>query len=198
MKYKCRTSKKWFNVRTGTFLQSTHVPLCKWMYAIYLMFTNLKGMSGVRIRRELGITQKSTWFLMRRIRRAMEWTDGKYSDEVEANETYFGGKEGNKHASKKLRVGLGAVGKKAVVGLKGRKTGKVRAKVVDSTDRQTLHQFIEKNVAKGSQVYTADARSYLGVVGFDHEAVRHSVGEYVREMALTNAIEAFLAMLKRG
>ena len=97
-----------------------------------------------------------------------------------------------------FEMGRGTAGKKAVVGVKDRKTKRVRAKVVDDTTRETLHNFIEKNVEKGSQVYTDEAKAYKGLVDFDHESVAHSVGEYVREMAHTNGIEAFWSMLKRG
>ena len=113
------------------------------------------------------------------------------------DETYMGGRERNKHKSRKLKAGRGTVGKTAVVGAKDRKTNKVRAKVTKNTDAKTLQKFVADHAAPGATVYTDDAAAYKGMP-FDHESVRHSVGEYFRDMAHTNGIESFWAMLKRG
>ena len=112
-------------------------------------------------------------------------------------ETYIGGKEGNKHADKKLHAGRGTVGKTAVIGVKDRATNEINAEVIEQTDRLTLHGFILRKVKSDTQVFTDDVRAYLGMP-FDHKAVKHSVGEYVDGMAHTNGIESFWALLKRG
>ena len=109
----------------------------------------------------------------------------------------MGGMERNKHKGKKLNAGRGAVGKTAVVGAKDRKTHKIKAKVVENTDAKTLQKFVVETAANGATVYTDDAAAYKGMP-FDHTSVRHSVGEYVRDMAHTNGIESFWSMLKRA
>ena len=119
----------------------------------------------------------------------------KFSGPVEADEAYFGGKEGNKHAAKKLRAGRGPVGKTAVVGVKDRKTKHVAAQVAYSTDSLTIQGFVRSKVKDGAKLYTDESRAYAGM---DKEAVRHSVGEYVKGKAHTNGMESFWAMLKRG
>ena len=114
----------------------------------------------------------------------------------EADETYIGGKERNKHVKKKLKAGRGAVGKTAVAGVRDRATGHVVAKVVEKTDARTLQGFVATHTAEGAQVYTDDAKAYQGI-DRPHETVRHSVGEYVREQAHTNGLESFWAPMKR-
>lgn len=198
MPYRCRDCRKHFSVRTGTVLAESKIPLQKWLMAIYMMTTARKGIPSTQMARELGITQKSAWFLAQRIRETwLSSFDGDMGDKVEIDETYIGGKEKNKHAHKKLRAGRGAVGKTAVVGILER-GGRVVAMPVQSTDRETLHGIINATVQKGATVYTDDHRSYLNLAGYTHETVCHSVGEYVRNQAHTNGVESFWALLKRG
>lgn len=121
MPYHCRDCKQYFSVRTNTVMQSSRLPLQKWVIAMYLMLTDLKGVSSMKLHRDLGITQKSAWLLSQKIRQGFI-NDGeiKISGSIEVDETYIGGLEKNKHASKRLRKGRGAVGKTAVVGAKQR------------------------------------------------------------------------------
>ena len=132
-----------------------------------------------------------------RIQETLDVHEGKFSGPVEADETYIGGKEGNKHADKKLRAGRGTVGKTAVAGLKDRATNQVRTQVVEKTDASTLQGFIHMNTEFEARVYTDEARAYEGL-NRPHEAVKHSIGEYVRDMVHTNGMESHWAMLKRG
>ena len=171
---------------------------CKWLYAIYLDLTSLKGVSSMRLHRDLGIGQKAAWYMQQRIREAFV-TQGPnvMAGPVEVDETYMGGKERNKHESKKLKAGRGTVGKIAVVGARDRATGQVSAAVVESTDAETLRGFVTDQVAEGATVYTDENRAYRGLP-FEHRTVNHSVGEYVDEMIHTNGVESFWSMLKRA
>ena len=202
MPYRCRDCRAYFSVRTGTALERSKVPLRKWVIAIYLELTSLKSVSSMKLHRDIKVSQPTAWFMLHRIREAWAPKPGgpKFSGPVEVDETYFGGKRANMSNAKRAELadtGRGAVGKMAVVGGKDRESNRVGAKVVESTDKATLQGFVIDHTAPGATVYSDEAAAYKGLP-FDHEAVMHSVAEYVRDQAHTNGVESFWALLKRA
>ena len=197
--YRCTDCRAYFSVKTGTALDSSKVPLRKWAFAIYLEATSLKGIASMKLHRDIKVTQKTAWFMLHRIRETWAEDCNAFSGPVEVDETYFGGKRANmSNAKRKVLEGRGPIGKTAVVGAKDRKTNRVSAQVVEATDSETLQGFVYQHTLEGATVYTDDAHAYRGMVDFKHESVKHSVGEYVRNMAHTNGIESFWSMLKRA
>ena len=200
MPYWCTDCRSYFSVRTGTPMAHSNVPLRKWALAIYLCITSLKSVSSMKLSRDIGVKQATAWFMLHRIREAWaEDGDEPLDGPAEVDETYFGGKRENMPlAKRKTLTGRGAVGKTAVVGVKDRDSGEVRAEVVERTDSAALKGFVRENVEPGATVYTDDAAAYKGMPEYDHEAVNHTVSEYVRGKAHTNGIESFWSMLKRA
>ena len=202
MPYWCSDCRKYFSVRTGTVLAHSKAPLRKWVIAIYLELTSLKGISSMKLHRDIGVTQSTAWFMLHRIRESWARNNGNgngshFSGPVEVDEVYMGGKRRNmSNAKRKTLTGRGSVGKTAVAGIKDRKSNRVVARVVPNTKSETMSRFIMEHMEPGAKIYTDDALTYHTLP--NHETVKHSVGEYVRGQAHTNGVESFWSMLKRS
>ena len=197
--YRCNPCKRDFTVKTDTIMHDSKLPLSTWALAYYLFSTHLKGVSSMKLHRDLGVTQKTAWHLAHRIRET--WDDHHLlNSPVEVDETYIGGLEKNKHTQKKQKEGRGPVGKQAIVGMKSRTTNTVKAKVIEPVSATTLQRFVASSTKHGATVYSDQNPGYIGLKhqGYTHQSVNHSVKEYVNDQAHTNGVESFWAMLKRG
>ena len=192
----CGHCRKYFSIKTNTVMHSSRLPLSSWAIAFFLLSTNLKGVSSMKLHRDLNVTQRTAWHMAMRIRETLIDELAKFDGLVEADETYVGGSDKNRHKHKRSK-GRGTTGKIPVIGLKNRDTNKVCAEVASDTKQPTLKAFVEGNTLDDITLFTDESSSY-NTVTRKRETVNHGAGEYVRGMAHTNGLESFWAMLDRA
>lgn len=205
--YRCaaKECRKDFSVTVGTLFERSHIPLHKWLFATHMMMSSKKGISAHHLHRMLGITYKSAWFMCHRIRESLREKNpsgplGGANKVVEADETYVGGKEKNKHASKRQKAGRGPVGKEAVFSLVERE-GRVRSHHVASVTSKTLRPILLEQIDKRTHIMTDESSVYpKAVEAFaGHSTVNHGIEEYVRGGFFhTNTVEGYFSVFKRG
>ena len=199
-RYRCAKCQQDFTIKTKSLFGDSLLPLRKWFIAIYLLTTSNKGISSVQLAKQVGVTQKTGWFIDHRIRKAMRQNKGQLFGEVEIDETYMGGLEKNKSLKRRVAGtrGRSVKTKTPVVGMIQR-GGDVKASVVDRVSMAVVENQVKDNVKKGTQLYTDDFLSYARLGrSFPHQSVSHRNGEYVKGKAHSNTIESFWALFKRG
>lgn len=201
--WKCKNKdcRKQFSIKTGTIFEDSAIKLDKWLTVIWLIANAKNGISSYELSRSIGITQKSAWFVLHRIRMAMEQGSfGKLSGTVEADETWIGGNAPNMHKKTREARGIGRNAKNHKVGVLGmlERKGRVRAKVIQGKRMRDIMPVVSENVALGSTLYTDESHAYeFARLEFDHDKVLHSALEYVRGNVHTNSIENFWSLFKR-
>jgi transposase-like protein len=202
--FHCKDCRKKFTAAVGTIYERSHIPLTKWLLATHLLCASKKGMSSHQLSRMLDLPYKTAWFMSHRIREGMRELHptepmGGAGKTVEADETYIGGKEKNKHAKKRKAENIGGMGKEVVFSLVER-GGAVRSHHVASVTAKTLRPVLIAQVACETFLMTDDAGQYRHMDRdfAKHETVNHGIGEYVRGEAHTNTIEGYFSILKRG
>ena len=196
--YRCKDCRLVFTFRTNTIMHKSKIEPTKWLYAMYLLQTSRKGISSVQLSKQIGVTQKTAWFMAHRIRQACKDKGVKLKGQVEIDETFFGGLEKNKHKSKIDKVKSWKHSKTMVQGFKS-KDG-LKTKVIDKATKQTLQDNIIDNVEAGSKVIADEAAYYHTMNSrFNHSSVHHATSEYVNKQGdSTNSIESVWALMKRG
>ena len=198
MPYRCQACGKHFSVKMGTVMEGSNLGYQTWAHAIYLLTTNLKGVASKKLAHDLGVTQKSAWYLSHRIRKAMEQPSDPMAGPVEVDELFVGGREKNKHEYQRKNRG-GHEDKIAVIGAKDRATNTVRAEVIGKAEAPRLREFVRRTAVPKATVYSDGHGAYMALDGeFRHKYVQHSAGTYVIEDTHTNGIEAFWSMFRRG
>lgn len=200
--YQCNACREPFTVTVGTLYERSKIPLHKWLAATHLMMASKKGMSALQVGRLLGFSKKTAWFVCHRIRESLRETNpsmlGGSGSVAEIDETYVGGKEKNKHASKRDGGNRGGAGKEAVFALVER-GGKVSSHHVPVVNAKTLAPILKAQLHAATRVMTDDNYTTKMVArGFTTASVNHSIGEYVRGDVSTNTIEGYFSILKRG
>jgi transposase-like protein len=209
-RWKCRSCRNQFSVKKFTIFEDSPISLQKWLPAMWMLVSCKNGISSWELHRALGVSQKTAWFMLQRLRLALKSPDsnfklgGKDSGGVEVDETFVGGKLKNMHRDRRARFAAesghtgGATGKTIVVGMLDRDERKIRAQVVPNVKRETLQTEVLKNVKYGSRVYTDNAVPYDKLHWrYVHEVVNHAE-EYVRGQVHTNGLENFWSLLKRN
>lgn len=196
----CKDCNSTFSVISGTIFENTKTSLRKWFMAMYLISTHKKGISSVQLAQDINVTQKTAWFMLHKIRSLYAQREGFLKGKIECDEMYYGGKEGNKHASKRMEgtQGRSTKTKTPIFGMVERK-GEVMAFAVPDTKTETLETIIKKFIRVNSEVFTDEHNSYsrLGGNGYTHNVVRHNDGEYVVGECYTNTIEGFWSQFRR-
>ena len=195
--YKCSTCHKQFSIKVGTLFGGSRIPLQKWLLAMFLLWSNSKGLSSIQLSKQLGVTQKTAWFMNQRIREAYNKKDPILTGIIEIDETYIGGKEKNKHANKRLAHSQGGANKEAVLGIVKRE-GELILKQIEHTNRYTIKQVIDNIIDKNAIVITDEAKVYDKILGKrDRRLVNHSRHQYVNGDIYTNTIEGAFSIVKR-